>query len=93
MILIGLVVLKTQRVHQVDVSFQKNNLIAWLSKKQNCVSFSTTKAKYIAIGSRCTQLLWMKQMLKEYNIDQETMILYCDNMSAINFLKNLVQHS
>lgn len=39
-----------------------NNLISWLSKKQNFVSLSTAESEYIALGSCCTQLLWMKQM-------------------------------
>ena len=32
-------------------------------------------------------------MLTEYDISQNTMLLYCDKMSAIHILKNLVQHS
>ena len=32
-------------------------------------------------------------MLHEYGIQQGTMTLYCDSMSAINIFKNLVQHS
>jgi hypothetical protein len=35
----------------------------------------------------------MKQMLKEYNVEQDVMTLYCDNLSAINISKNPVQHS
>ena len=34
-----------------------NNLVSWMSKKQNSISLSTTEAKYIAAGSYCTQLL------------------------------------
>ena len=59
-------------------------LLAWLSKKQNSISLSTTKAKYILAESFCTQLLWMKQMLKDYEIEQGTMNIHCDNSSAIN---------
>ncbi|CAL2236821.1 unnamed protein product [Prunus armeniaca] len=44
------------------------NLVSWFSKKQNCVSLSTAEAKYIIVGSYCTQLLWMKQMLNDYGI-------------------------
>ena len=40
-----------------------NNLVSWMSKKQNSVSFSVAKAEYIAVGSCCTQLLWMKKLL------------------------------
>jgi hypothetical protein len=73
--------------------FFGENLISWFSKKQNCVSLSTAEAEYIAAGSGCSQLLWMKQMLKEYNVEQDVMTLFCDNASAINISKNPVQHS
>ena len=70
-----------------------NNLISWFSKKQNCVSLSTAEAEYIAAGSSCSQLVWMKQMLTEYNVTQNVMTLFCDNLSAINISKNPIQHS
>ncbi|KAK2364020.1 putative mitochondrial protein [Trifolium repens] len=73
--------------------FLGTNLISWFSKKQNCVALSTAEAEYIAAGSSCSQLVWMKQMLKEYNVEQNALTLYCDNMSAINISKNPVQHS
>ncbi|GAU48712.1 hypothetical protein TSUD_281050 [Trifolium subterraneum] len=73
--------------------FLGNNLITWFSKKQNSVSLSTAEAEYIAAGSSCSQLLWMKQMLKEYNVEQDVMTLYCDNLSAINISKKPIQHS
>ncbi|WJX83409.1 hypothetical protein P8452_66072 [Trifolium repens] len=73
--------------------FLGNNLISWFSKKQNCVALSTAEAEYIATGSSCSQLLWMKQMLSEYNVEQDVLTLYCDNMSAINISKNPIQHS
>ena len=73
--------------------FLGNILIAWFSKKQNFISLSTVEVKYIATRSSCTQLLWMKQMVTEYDISQDTILLYCDNMSAIHILKISVQHS
>ncbi|CAM8880461.1 unnamed protein product [Rhodiola kirilowii] len=73
--------------------FLGNNLVSWFSKKQNSISLSTTDAEYIASRSCCTQMLWMKQMLEEYGVKQEVMMLYCDNMSAISISKNSVQHS
>ncbi|KAL0553674.1 hypothetical protein IC582_007575 [Cucumis melo] len=73
--------------------FLGNNIVSWFSKKQNCVSLSTVEAEYIAVGSGCTQMLWMKNMLNEYGIIQDVMTLYCDNMSAIDISKNPVQHS
>ena len=70
-----------------------NNLVSWMSKKQNPVSLSTAEAKYIAAGSCCTQLLWMKKLLHDYGIPQDTMCVFCDNTNAINLSKNPVQHS
>jgi hypothetical protein len=67
-----------------------NNLAAWMSRKQSLISLSTTEAEYIAAGSCCTQLLWMKKMLCDYGFNKDTMIINCDNTSAINTSKNPV---
>ena len=32
-------------------------------------------------------------MLEDYDIFQDTLVVYCDNTSAINISKNTVQHS
>ena len=69
-----------------------SNLVSWFSKKQNSISLSTTKAEFIVAGSCCIQLFWMKQMLEDYGIVQDTLTVFCDNTSAINISKNRVQH-
>jgi len=73
--------------------FLGKNLVSWFSKKQNSISLSTAEAEYIAAGSCCTQLLWMKQMLNDYGLKFSSADLHCDNTSAINIAKNPVQHS
>ena len=35
----------------------------------------------------------MKKVLTDYRIPQDTMVVYCDNSSAIDISKNQVQHS
>ena len=35
----------------------------------------------------------MKKLLSDYEISQDNMVVYCDNFSAIDISKNLVQHS
>ena len=70
-----------------------NNLVFWMSKKQNSIFLSTAEVKYIATGSCCTQLLWMQKLFHDYDICLEYLTIYCDNTSAINISKNLVQHS
>ncbi|KAG9442462.1 hypothetical protein H6P81_018316 [Aristolochia fimbriata] len=69
------------------------NLVSWYSKKQNSISLSTAEAEYIAAGSCCAQLIWMKQMLLDYGVSSNVITVYCDNTSAINISKNPVQHS
>jgi hypothetical protein len=70
-----------------------NNLVTWTSRKQSLISLSIAEAECIVVGSCCTQLLWMKKLLYDYGFNQDTMIINCDNTSAINISKNLVQHS
>ena len=76
-----------------DCFYVGNNLVSWMSKKQNSISLSTAKAEYIVAGSCCTQLLWMQKLLHDYGICQEHLTIYCDNTSVINISKNLIQHS
>ena len=73
--------------------FLGNCLVAWHSEKQNSVSLSTVEAEYIAAGSCCAQLLWMKQTMLDYNVPQQCMPIMCDNSSAICISKNPIQHS
>ena len=68
-------------------------MVSWHSKKQNFISLSTTEVEYIVVGSCCTQLLWMKQMLDDYGIELDSFFVFCDSTSAINISKNQVQHS
>ena len=73
--------------------FLGRSLVSRSSKKQNSVSLSTAEAEYIAAGSCCAQLLWMKQTLKDYDVNMKNVPLYCDNESAIKIAHNPVQHS
>ncbi|KAK6160393.1 hypothetical protein DH2020_003774 [Rehmannia glutinosa] len=47
-----------------------NRLISWFSKKQNSIATSTAEAEYIAAGSCCAQVLWMRQQLRDYEVEE-----------------------
>ena len=73
--------------------FLGNMLISWFFKKQHSVVLSTIEAQYIATGSCCAQVLWMKQQLEDFGITIDHIPIKCDNTSAISLTKNPVQHS
>jgi hypothetical protein len=73
--------------------FLGSSLVSWSSKKQICVSLSTTKAEYVAAVSFCAQLLWMRQTLEDYGVHCDKLPLFCDNESAIKIAHNPVQHN
>ncbi|XP_073039009.1 uncharacterized protein [Primulina eburnea] len=52
-----------------------NNLVSWYSRKQNYVSLSTAESEYVAAASCCSQLLWMNQMIKDYEFNSDTLIM------------------
>lgn len=67
--------------------------VSWQSKLQKCVALSTTEAEYIAATEACKEMLWMKNLLLQLGIDQESYVLKCDNQSAIHLAKNSTFHS
>ncbi|KAI3691775.1 hypothetical protein L6452_31577 [Arctium lappa] len=75
------------------VQFLGDKLVSWGSKKQLCVSTSTTEAEYVAAASCCSQVLWMRTQLREYGFHFNKIPIYCDSKSAIAITANPVQHT
>jgi len=44
-----------------------SSLILWNSKKKAYVALSTAKAKYLAVGHGCAQIIWLKHQLLDYD--------------------------
>ncbi|KAK2409488.1 hypothetical protein QL285_044909 [Trifolium repens] len=76
-----------------NCQFIGENLISWASKRQTTIAMSTTEAEYISAAKCCTQLLWMKYQLEDYQISSNNIPLYCDNTAAIHLSKNPILHS
>jgi hypothetical protein len=69
-------------------------LLSCIRNKQSSVSLYTAKAEYIAAIECCTQVLWMKQTLKNIQVKYDHPIpIYCDNTSDISISKNPVMYS
>nr|GEU35262.1 copia protein [Tanacetum cinerariifolium] len=68
-------------------------LTSWFSKKQTDLATSTTEAEYVSTEKACQQALWIKQALRDYDVQLGDVPIMCDNKGAIDFSKNPVQHS
>jgi len=72
--------------------FVGGNLVSWRSKKQAVVSRSTAEAEHRAMALALCEMMWLKSLLKELRVlKNETMLLHCDNVAAINIANNPVQ--
>ena len=57
------------------------------------MALSTVETEYITAESCCAQILWIKQQLEDLGIKLNKTPIRCDNTSAINLTKNLIQYS
>jgi hypothetical protein len=72
--------------------FVGGNLVSWQSKKHVVVAWSTAEAEYRAMSLTLCEMMWLKSILKELRLlRNETMLLHCDNVAAINIANNPVQ--
>lgn len=58
-------------------------MITWKSRKQSTKSRSSTEAEYRALAVVTNELLWIKQLLRAFEIDMSTSMALCDSKSAI----------
>ncbi|EOY03489.1 Cysteine-rich RLK (RECEPTOR-like protein kinase) 8 [Theobroma cacao] len=61
--------------------------------RKSVVARSSTEAEYRAMASTICEVMWLKSLLTNFGISQDTPIkLYCDNQSAIHMSKNPIFH-
>ena len=69
----------TGYVFQID-----KNTVSWCSKRQGCVSKSTTEAEYLALSTACQEGIWLRlDYLMRYPSNSMKIIMYEDNQGAI----------
>jgi len=74
-------------------TFVGGNLITWKSKKQNVIARSSAEAEYRAMASTASELVWLKQLLRDMKVSWEgPMQMYCDNQAARHIASNPVFH-
>ena len=72
----------------------EKNTVSWCSKRQGCVSKSTTETEYVALSAACQEGIWLRRLLDEISIKQhDPTVIYGDNQGAIQLSKNPKFHS
>ncbi|CAA2969675.1 Hypothetical predicted protein [Olea europaea subsp. europaea] len=68
-------------------------MISWKSKRQATVSRSSAEAEYRAVATTISEIVWLKQLLKDFQINVASLgILFCDNQAAIQIASNPIFH-
>lgn len=64
-----------------------NAIVLWVTRKQTTVALSFTEAEYVALTSAATELVWLQNLLGDFNIkiDSPT-VIFEDNQSCIQLL-------
>lgn len=63
--------------------------ISWKSRRQDCVSKSTSEAEYVSSSEASSEAIWLRNLCMELKIIPETSVeMFCDNKSAIELAKN-----
>ncbi|TYK00722.1 copia-like protein [Cucumis melo var. makuwa] len=74
-------------------TFVGGNLVTWKSKKQNVVARSSAEAEYRAMASTASELIWIKHLLHDMQIEcSEPIQMFCDNQAARHIASNPVFH-
>eukprot|EP00253_Pinus_taeda_P009321 PITA_09321 len=67
--------------------------ITWACKKQGAIYLSSAETEYRGAVEASKEALWLRKILSEFGFQQQhRTTLWCDNQSAIQLCKDLVQH-
>jgi hypothetical protein len=76
------------------VIYIQSCLISWKSRKQKCVTLSSSEAEYVAISEVCAEIVFLKQVLEFMKIQLKLpIIVNVDNVGAIYLANNAVSGS
>ena len=56
--------------------------VYWRSAKQSCVSLSTSEAAFVALTETCKQVIWMQQLLQNFDITLTAAIIFYEDSSG-----------
>lgn len=83
--------LKDKKLVMSYCFFINRAVVSWCSKKQQMVSISNIKAKYIVLGHEAKENIWIRRFLNELKITKAigAYTLCGDNKTSIILIKNV----
>ena len=71
-----------------------SSLVSWNAKKQSIVCCSSTESEYRSLVNTTAELAWIQSLLIELHVYlPQTLIIWCDNMSASALVANPILHA
>lgn len=70
-----------------------NAAISWCSRKQRCVTLSSTEAEYVALTEGAKEAVHLKDIIAELTGADEPVVLHNDSQSAQKLASNTVFHN
>ncbi len=75
------------------ITYYGDNILSWSSTKQGAVSLSSMEAEFYAMAAAVQEAIWLNCLLDDMDMCVEKTILFEDNQSTIQFLKDSKFHS
>nr|GEV66438.1 retrovirus-related Pol polyprotein from transposon TNT 1-94 [Tanacetum cinerariifolium] len=67
-------------------------VVSWKATLQQVVALSTTEAEYMALTEAVKEIIWLKGLLIELGVNLRSVVINCDNQSAIHLSRNAMFH-
>lgn len=73
--------------------FLGDSMISLKAKKQQTFSKSSAEAEYRALASTASELVWIRQLLQDFQIiSSAPALIFCDNQAALHIANNPIFH-
>ena len=94
--LVAIVTMTTQQIltqegHRL-ATFSPFMVVCWKFSLQNVVALSTTEAVYMALTSAVKESKWLLGLISEFEFNQRTVTVYCDNNVALCLARHQMFH-
>ena len=82
----------SRRSHTGYIIMLNGGAVSWKSRRQDCVSLSTSEAEYVAAGQCGQEVYYMREILRDFGYAQTAPThIYQDNLACVAMSENPVR--